>query len=94
MPLVRFPTRARVPVALAAPRALVAAAAFTAVLALASCSGGAKDEQAAARPAMTEAHRDSLIATSRIPGAAGVARALVVADSARARVNRPIPGTP
>jgi hypothetical protein len=80
---VRRPCRARLPVALLA-----------ALLSLASCSGARKDDRAAAPPAMTEAHRDSLIAASKLPGGAGVARALVVADSARARADRSIPGTP
>lgn len=50
-----------------------------AILPLVACSGGESP------PARTEGARDTAIAESGLPGAAGVKKALAVSDSANAR---------
>jgi hypothetical protein len=62
----------------------IACAAIALVL-LAGCSGGGPDSTATNADTLTRAQRDSVIGASRLPGAAGVRRALDVADSAAAR---------
>jgi hypothetical protein len=55
---------------------------------LAACSSGGREGAKKPAPPMAEAHRDSLIAASRLPGAAAVGKSLAIADSARARAAR------
>ena len=55
---------------------------LTVTLALAAACGGAP----AARDALTQRERDSILAQSRIPGARGVGAAMRVADSIEAKV--------
>lgn len=52
---------------------------------LAACGGG-HSGASAARDTLTERQRDSILAQSRIPGAAGVGRAMKAADSTSARI--------
>jgi hypothetical protein len=54
---------------------------LTVTLALAACGGAP-----AARDALTQRERDSILAQSRIPGARGVGAAMRVADSIEAKV--------
>ena len=51
---------------------------------LARCGGGSS--KAGARDTLTERQRDSILAQSQIPGAAGVGRAMKAADSTSARI--------
>jgi hypothetical protein len=53
---------------------------------LAACAGGGAGSHAAGGDTLSERQRDSMLAHSRIPGAAGVGRAMNVADSTSARV--------
>lgn len=55
-------------------------------LSLACGSGSAGREATVNRDTLTQRQRDSMLAKSRIPGAAGVGRAMTAADSASARV--------
>jgi hypothetical protein len=55
-------------------------------LVLAGCGGGAGKPATTARDTLTERQRDSILARSRIPGAAGVGAALRAADSTNARI--------
>lgn len=57
------------------------------LLAVAGC-GGQAQKSAATPPGdtLTERERDSILATSRIPGASGVGRAMRAADSTSARI--------
>ena len=50
-----------------------------------ACAGD-DGREAAARAALTQRQRDSILAQSRIPGARGVGAAMRVADSIEARV--------
>jgi hypothetical protein len=52
---------------------------------LAACGAG-QSGGSAARDTLTERQRDSILAQSRIPGAAGVGRAMKAADSTSARI--------
>jgi hypothetical protein len=70
------------------------ACAIATLILLAGCSSGDRDQARKPAPANTEARRDSLIAASRLPGAAAVGKALAVADSARARADRANGGSP
>jgi hypothetical protein len=54
------------------------------VLTTGACGGGKAG--AAAGDTLTERQRDSILAQSRIPGAAGVGRAMKAADSTNARI--------
>ena len=53
------------------------------VLAICACSGGQDQRQPA--DTLSQRERDSVIGASKLPGAAGVRRALQAADSATAR---------
>ena len=48
--------------------------------------GSGKSRAAGAADTLTERQRDSILAQSRIPGAAGVGRAMKAADSTSARI--------
>lgn len=48
--------------------------------------GGGKSRTAGAADTLTERQRDSILAQSKIPGAAGVGRAMKAADSTSARI--------
>ena len=62
----------------------IAAAAAVALTVLAGCSS--KPQKAANnRDTMTQRQKDSVLAQSRIPGAAGVGMALKVSDSLKAK---------
>jgi hypothetical protein len=52
---------------------------------LTACSGG-RSGAAGAHDTLTERERDSILARSQIPGAAGVGSALRAADSTNARI--------
>jgi hypothetical protein len=52
-----------------------------------ACGGGESDgRQGAGGDTLTQRQRDSMLSTSRIPGASGVGKAMKVADSTSARV--------
>ena len=51
-----------------------------------ACGGGGSGERRAAGDTLTERQRDSMLSTSKIPGASGVGKAMNAADSASARV--------
>ena len=52
-----------------------------------ACGGGSAGREATVnRDTLTQRQRDSMLAKSRIPGAAGVGRAMTAADSTSARV--------
>ncbi|MGH7612964.1 MAG: hypothetical protein ACREMW_02840 [Gemmatimonadales bacterium] len=56
---------------------------------LCAACGGAGDQgggRAAGGDTLTQRERDSMLSTSRIPGATGVGKAMKVADSTSARV--------
>lgn len=54
---------------------------------LAGCGGhGSRPASAGPGDTLTERQRDSILATSRIPGARGVGAAMRVADSTSARI--------
>jgi hypothetical protein len=59
--------------------------AFTA-LALACGGSDAGSQQSVNRDTLTQRQKDSILAQSRIPGAAGVGRAMRAADSTSARI--------
>lgn len=65
------------------------------LLVVAGC-GGQSHTSAATPPGdtLTERERDSILATSRIPGASGVGRAMHVADSTSARIRAVDSGSP
>ena len=63
-----------------------AAALCVAVVVSVACSGGKSRDSAAAGDSLTERQRDSILAQSRIPGAANVGRAQRAADSTNARI--------
>ena len=56
------------------------------VLALVACSGGGSSQQTVNRDTLTQRQKDSILAQSKIPGAAGVGAAMRAADSTSARV--------
>ncbi|HKC40583.1 MAG TPA: hypothetical protein VKC15_13650 [Gemmatimonadales bacterium] len=58
------------------------------VILLAACSGDSKDKQAVNRDTLTQRQKDSILANSRIPGARGVKRAMIAADSTSAGIRR------
>jgi len=58
----------------------------TIVLVLLAACGGQSGKSGAAGDTLTERQRDSILAQSRIPGAAGVGRAMKAADSTSARI--------
>lgn len=59
------------------------------LLVLAACGGGASSNtQAVNRDTLTQRQKDSILANSRIPGASGVKRAMTVADSTNAGIQR------
>ena len=60
-----------------------AALVILALLAASACSG--KPEQANNRDTMTQRQKDSVLAQSGLPGAAGVGMALKTADSLKAK---------
>jgi len=52
-----------------------------------ACGGGESDgRQGAGGDTLTQRQRDSMLSTSRIPGASGVGKAMKVADSTSARM--------
>lgn len=54
---------------------------------LAACGGSdAGSQQSVNRDTLTQRQKDSILAQSRIPGAAGVGRAMRAADSTSARI--------
>jgi hypothetical protein len=54
---------------------------------VAACSAGDADPRSTVnRDTLTQRQRDSILATSKIPGARGVGKAMTVADSVTARV--------
>ena len=57
-----------------------------AVLLIAACGGGQSGKSAGQTDTLTERQRDSILAHSRIPGAAGVGSAMKVADSTSAHI--------
>jgi hypothetical protein len=57
-----------------------------ALILLAACSAGKSAKSTTAGDSLTERQRDSILARSRIPGAAGVGSALRAADSTNARI--------
>jgi len=61
--------------------------ALAALALLAGCGGNeSKTSRGTPGDTLTERQRDSILAQSRIPGAAGVGKAMRVADSTSARV--------
>jgi hypothetical protein len=56
------------------------------VLLVAACGGGNSGGSRAGGDTLTERQRDSMLSTSKIPGASGVGKAMNAADSASARV--------
>jgi hypothetical protein len=60
-------------------------------IALASCG---KEDESAAKPALSQHEKDSIYANSQIPGAKAVKKAMTVADSATARQGRMVDTTP
>lgn len=59
------------------------------VMTLAACGGSeSSDKQAVNRDTLTQRQKDSILANSRIPGASGVKRAMTVADSTSAGIQR------
>ena len=56
------------------------------VVALTACAGGPSGKSGAQGDSLTERQRDSILARSRIPGAAGVGAAMRAADSTSARI--------
>jgi hypothetical protein len=62
--------------------------AVAAALALLGACGGSdgRSQQAVNRDTLTQRQKDSILAQSRIPGAAGVGRAMRAADSTSARI--------
>ncbi len=60
--------------------------ALTVVLILLAACGAQSGGSASGRDTLTERQRDSILAQSRIPGAAGVGRAMKAADSTSARI--------
>lgn len=62
--------------------------ATTMVVCAALCAGCSAKKQEEAKAPMTQAQRDSVLASSPLPGAGVVGRALTAADSARARADR------
>lgn len=59
---------------------------FGVLLAVGACGGGSSGGSRAGGDTLTERQRDSMLSTSKIPGASGVGKAMTVADSASARV--------
>jgi hypothetical protein len=60
-------------------------------IALAGCG---KEDDSAAKPALSQREKDSVYANSQIPGAKAVKKAMTVADSATARQGRMVDTTP
>ena len=61
----------------------------TALALLAGCGGSdGGSRQSVNRDTLTQRQKDSILAQSRIPGAAGVGRAMRAADSTSARIQR------
>jgi hypothetical protein len=58
----------------------------TLLVVIAACSSGGESQQAINRDTLTQRQKDSLLAQSKIPGAAGVGAAMRAADSTSARV--------
>jgi hypothetical protein len=56
------------------------------LLAVGACGGGSGGGSRAGGDTLTERQRDSMLSTSKIPGASGVGKAMTAADSASARV--------
>lgn len=70
------------------PRRSSAAAAAALLLAAACGGGGSSDGGRDGADSLTRRQRDSAVAESGLPGAAGVRGAMDVADTARARARR------
>lgn len=65
---------------------LSATALLSGALLVAACGGGSSGGSRAGGDTLTERQRDSMLSTSKIPGASGVGKAMNAADSASARV--------
>ena len=59
---------------------------FGVLLAVVACGGGSSGGSRAGGDTLTERQRDSMLSTSKIPGASGEGKAMNAADSASARV--------
>lgn len=70
------------------PRRSSAAAATASLLLAAACGGGSPDAGPEGADSLTRRQRDSAVAESGLPGAAGVRGAMDAADTARARARR------
>ena len=56
------------------------------LLVIGACGGGGGSSARSTTDTLTERQRDSMLSTSKIPGASGVGKAMNAADSASARV--------
>jgi hypothetical protein len=66
---------------------MIRSAVAAALALLAACGGtDGRSQQAVNRDTLTQRQKDSILAQSRIPGAAGVGRAMRAADSTSARI--------
>ena len=59
---------------------------FGVLLVIGACGGGSGSSARSTTDTLTERQQDSMLSTSRIPGASGVGKAMTAADSASARV--------